>query len=932
LSYVGWIEDLAKDHGHKSLRALALAVHKSPLRPKDDDRSGETIANKLRDADKGNDVVWWTGKGRGLLPALADALSMDEEDLVERLQADSSGEVEGDALCTFKMFPALRAIDLRTDGLFPGIPDEIVHPGGPRAERTWWVAPAGAGKTIVGRWLERFGWTRRQADRWTEIDLPDRGRVFVELASTDDVSIDALRALPKAVKICVAAPRPPRGAAGDALTAPMMWADAAPLESMARGNAAPAPPIGQKEGEVADGPPLQIVASPPPHAWVGALIEWAAERVRPGGGFDVERVRRMFVDKRLVALFETPGVLIEFLGMVDQVGVDKLEDARRARDSLAWIRVWLRAALERPDRRRLAGIADLLEKRGPEIMVRMEIERLRRGLGSSLPEPTWIELVPRTQAPDLDRDRLLALVDQGGSDALVQVRAMLAPDAASVVQGLQAIGALTHADAGRLALRPAWVATLVANAAIEQLDDDGPDGLGTLLLFKGTSEAALRRLIDQVREGKLERVEACVAAATAQPPERMVALDGAFRAIGLALMAGADVPLPLVRAAWDRQLPHLFRRFNNWPPVPLLSVAAQDPWKGVTTNGAWFAAAFAISRALFDAGVDVGRSALNPWGGLPEEASELQACEEALISAAIAFQVAEGLADPDPLRRGLHSLGGDLLDRHGIVRRFGEIVDIQGPDLLVVLATGGELEISKQEHKELLQLHFGLDLLEDACRRRKAKLEEVLAWCWRTWGNEVGQWPPTEWPRRDAPQWSERIWASAPASPPSEKLYSALLVRRPETWRFLPEHVWVRWLEGLRSPAERLPDEAFRQMPERVVLKAIREQRTNLWSRDLRRILWDRMPDSLLRLIDELSAAPPTPDLRFKEGPIPALVYDAVPDAHCRVLLERARTWLASPASYPGIGEWLRRWLVHVVEQRAPGWRDAYVLLTEPPC
>jgi len=893
---MSWLEELAKEQGYSSLRAVAQAVRASPHWPVGDKRSIETVANKLRDADKGKDIDWWSGTGHPLLRPLADVLHEDETELVERLQrAGASPAGEGAALWTSNMFRALRPIDLRSEDPFPGIPEEIVRLGSSKVARTWWIAPTGAGKSLVGRWLAlRHGWIVVRADRWTELEIPAQGRVFVELASTADISAETLKSIPRALKICIAAPHPP------------------PTGSLGPGK-------------------FDVVAPPPPHTWVRALVRWAAARVKPGGGFDAERLQQMFQGEQIVAWFETPGDLLGFLGLVDHVGLDRLEDAK---DPLRWIRVWMNAALERSDRRPLVGIADLLGKRGPEMLVQIEVERLRRGLAPSLSESEWIDLVPREQAPDVDRDRLLALLDEGASDVVTQVRAMLAPDAASVVRGLKATGALADGDTGRLVLRPAWIANAITGAAVERLYNDAPDGLGTLLLFGSTSEAALRRLIDDVRAGELNRIEACVATASAMSPEQMAALDGAFRAVGFALLAGAEVPLPLLRTTWDRQMMHVFQRFTNWPPVPVLTVAAQNHRYGATATGAWFVAAFAISRALFDAGVDVGRSALNPWGGLPERTSERDACAEALTDAASAFRINEDSSGQDSLRLAVYRLGGALFDRQGIVRRHQSLLDIQGPNVLVALATEAELDLSEDERKQVLRLRFGLEALEDACHRRKIALEKVLAWCWSTWGTKMGHWPSGTWLLQAGSQLSssdlKRIWSCAPAPLLSEELCRNL-GQGSEVWSWLTESVWARWLDvwSVREGRWGEGAEAFRWIPEALALQAVRDGRVDAWSHEVRRVLWARMPEALIGLIDELSTVPPMPHPTAKGngGSISDIVY-AVPDEHCRALVERARTWTSEPSQYPGIGGWLPRWLIRVVEQRSPGWREAYELLT----
>ena len=57
--------------------------------------------------------------------------------------------------------------------------------------------------------------------------------------------------------------------------------------------------------------PVEIVSTPPPQTWMNALIEWIAARIKPGGGFDVDALKRELRDQYLSSLFETPGDLLE---------------------------------------------------------------------------------------------------------------------------------------------------------------------------------------------------------------------------------------------------------------------------------------------------------------------------------------------------------------------------------------------------------------------------------------------------------------------------------------------------------------------------------------------------------------------------------------------------------------------------------------------
>ena len=115
-----------------------------------------------------------------------------------------------------------------------------------------------------------------------------------------------------------------------------------------------------------------------------------------------------------------------------------------------------------------------------------------------------------------------------------------------------------------------------------------------------------------------------------------------------------------------------------------------------------------------------------------------------------------------------------------------------------------------------------------------------------------------------------------------------------------------------------------------LALQAVRDGIVDPWCHDIRRMLWARMPEKLIELVDELTELPPRPHPKVPGhgGPITDIVYSA-PEEHCRPLVMRARAWAAAPSRYPVVGEWMRRWLAHVVERRADGWREAYDLLLE---
>lgn len=335
---MGWLEDLAKTRGHKSLRAVALAMRQSDHWPRTDKRSSRTVENKLHHVDEGKDALWWFRTGRPFVHALAEVLEEDEDELLIHIQNARPPSISRPILWHFKMFPQLRPIDFDSEEPFPGVPSSLVRNGGPRELRTWWVAPIGAGKTLVGRWLEaRHGWTYVQAKTWADVKLPLRGRVFVELSSLVGICVHTLPKIPPAVTMCIACPNVPLKKLTEQqnLGYDHDWTFR--------------PSFGRDPAPEADLPPeFTVIETMPVMDWGDDLLQWVAQRVDPGGGFNVDQAHDLLFHQNMHALFATPGDLIGFLGIVENVGLAQ-NDAKSSPSTtyMKWIGAWLKALAER---------------------------------------------------------------------------------------------------------------------------------------------------------------------------------------------------------------------------------------------------------------------------------------------------------------------------------------------------------------------------------------------------------------------------------------------------------------------------------------------------------------------------------------------------------------------------------------------------------
>lgn len=940
---MGWLKELVSEKGFKSLRSAAFAMRDregSPW-PGGDGRDPVTVANKLGHLDQGKDVQWWSTTGRPFLPALAFVLEEEEDELLERMKGGAEDMPSPlSAEWTFQMFPALRRLDLKTERPFPGLPSELLRSGGPRGARTWWIAPRGAGKTLVGRWLEaQFGWVYLSFDDWSQAatELPRQGRVYLELGSARGVDERALLAA-EGLRLCVAcseappsfAPPPTRGSSGVRIG----FRSGGPGED---GGGDAAEPRG---GNVVT-PKRALwdcLQTPGVDSWLPPLIGWAEGRVRSGGGFDGEGLRALLIDQPLRQLFHTPGDMLEFFGIVEEIGLDEVRvDSSVSSDLTRWVGVWLKASLARLDRARPPGVEASIRQDGVRILKEMTKARLRRGLGSVLIREEWTPLVPPAQAPTLDRDKLLEIVDRGGPDALEQLRKELRPDALSVVRGLEAVGALGP-GAGGLTISPAWVAGIVRNAAIDELLHEGATGLGSLLLFEETVEEAMITLLDDVCDGDTTLLRACLDA-DLRTPEGAAALDGAVRVVGLALAMNQEVDPDLAIALWHRQLPLLSDRFLSWPPVPIAAVSCGTSHQGLRSPGAWFLSSFSIQRLGTFAPTEGLAPALNPWAASKlEELADFDQLCQVLSVIRSAFREESDDELHAALRDACFRLGGDLLAHFGVIRRHQDVVEVQVPDVVVQLASGRDLGLTDAELRAVLRLDCGLNAIESACARQGSSLESVVRWCWGAWGQGEGtnwSYPPFHWgqdtgsERRRAE--ALRLWALAPVEVLTAEQVNGLN-NLPVVWNKLTPQVWTRWLaEWSREGGHNHRGvQAFRYLPEDLAIHAIDSGILDPWAHEARQLLWGRLPERLLSYIDEAIRGPAREHalLSGMGGPVGSLIWGSPVSAEV-ALVERAAAWLADPAAYPGAGEWVRKWLIQVVERRGPAWRRAYELLVQ---
>jgi len=540
---MSWLKQLGEHVGLRSFDAIAKRVlssdHVAPS-VKKRYKTHRSLANRLRRFEKGEDGRLLEEAG----PALAEALGVEVSKLEQLLEG--SCDPAGDVLVLTDLGRArVGRIDLRSEGLFPGIPRCVLEPR--KWEHAWWLAPSGAGKHVVASWLEARGLaTVIRATHWGEVPplLAQRpGPYYVVLESGE---LPEASALPKS--LCVATREVPSGAG---------W---------------------------------NLLESPPREEWLDRLLGWVQGKLSSsGGGFDAEAARA--VAERYDA-FETPGHVLALCGLVEEVGASKLRQANIRELAQHYMDVALGRASTIGSRIQLE-----LSKHAAEVVVGLckgllcAEEEPERGVSLERFEP----FLPPSLSSLADSEGARAVLETSeGTDAekVARLREKLGPGPAVVVRALRDLRVLEPRGQG-FRLKP-WLRRLASPEAARELIREGGPALGHALARPHAAPLLLDELRNQFASEDLAPLQRALDADT-QEPAGVAAFEGCFRALGVAVLQGAEVPRRLLERAWRRQFEIAIRRYDDYPPVPLLGWQDDSRWLAL---GTWFVGCLAISEQI----------------------------------------------------------------------------------------------------------------------------------------------------------------------------------------------------------------------------------------------------------------------------------------------------------------------------------------------
>ena len=893
-----------------SMAKLAVAVRKSSVWPTNGPDKVH-LANMLRKLDKDQDLGWWLGTGKSVIPALAGVLELDSDVLENQIRARLSpgnSKATDPSTWSFDMFPGLGALDLLQDELFPGLPRELLGWRGPAYARLWWHAVAGAGKSLVGRWLEvKHGWVNLKVERWEDALplLQGNRRIFLELQFTPDKQVFEHELPPNLQRLVVACPSRPPAVEEDQEESGFGFRSERGSRSIPEG--------------VVD---WKLIHTAPVGVWVGELLDWVVPRLERDGGLNLTRDRDDFLSLiENSQWWSTPGDVLAFLGMVDATGVELKDDS----SGIKLVRSWVRHSAARPEGDGAELVRRVVRDGGDELLLRLERGRILEEKRPNLTATQWAELVELVPSTDADLDEVYGLLKKGDFRSREKARELLKPRPASIIRFLHQVGLLRGEAGGLLSLHPVWVRSVLQLEVITQLLDAGPQEWGHVAI---TGE--LLNDLEWVLRGRIEAgnwtwLNTLLETWNDTSPEHLAAVIVVVRLLGPVLAGsnpGAWPPLEVLVQLWRCQAGRLIRRWTNYPLEPLLS-GWEYSGRARNERAEWLLGALWLTRRLQEAGLPRPDCALDVW-----DAGTLTAEQREELARALSNCRRFGGTNypPDEYDRQVaYSMAREIYRRWGLIEGLNHrMLDLMLPSLLVDVVRQNGPQPKWTAGQDAAWLRFGIPVLQDTCADQGIEMSAVLAVCWPVWQGSVQFWPFVSWLSEEHPEYDAKaLWQAIPRNIDLEPLFD-VAERKPKILEWMPGWAWDWWIQRLIEQASPTIDRTqWWHYPSWEQLQRL--LRTGKWVYGYPQglpIVWERFPEEVEALISELIRSASEEASKTTSY----LIRYAPPDIQ-EAKLTAASTWLAEPDQFPAFADWGRGWLVELIQRRAQGWRTAFRLL-----
>jgi hypothetical protein len=791
---MGWLRDLMdqSDSGCRSYGDLARAVLENGEWPAESRMAERSLASIFSKLDR-NQEADWLAERVGVQRVLSKVLGVPLDDLRApgaQLGSATRGDLRRLRLTSLRYG---RALDLVDEPLCPGLPPNVLKPGA--YSSTFWRAPSGSGRSLVGRFLQARGLAHViEASNFEEAQrqLPERGPVFIELHAQHALPLpDAPRA-----ELCIAADFEPRN------------------------------------------PTWQVLTSPAVDTYLDELVEWVAARLPSDGRFDAAlALQWLRGEMRESGILDGLGAALGLCGLADEHGIQAMRGKSPQKLAERFCRDRLLATLD-PE----AAHAAWLKRNGYDVLVGLG-HRLLADSETAWDEPrsleSWLELVPLEHQRDADLDWMrlsLSRVDSGIRPSDIDKAARkIPPGAFRIVRALQRAELLRDATSqpganaspeSRLAFGPRWFSNSLRLDATRALVSGAANDFGEALLRGHAAPSVARELVQRLSDRGSAFIEGVLELEGGDSAGHIAAVEMTFRAAGVALLAGAELSSDSLEALWDEVLE---ARLEFPGELPCPRIEYPDPERdALLTRGIWYLAAFAISSEL---GQRAGRRhpLLRPWKAR-EAQPELRA-----LCAIIARDLPTNEADRPWVLRAF-SLISRLRSEIGALGALDSPEVLERPAVILDEVVHGVL--SWTTVSGISQHALGLPALLALANERDMPFSSVASAIWEAWDDAQRPALGADFLATDS-AYSAWFWPHIPAD-----LLEALLCDARATdipYESFADAQWRAFIAALDTAPARAEDaRAFSLAPNFVLLEALER---GIGSPALFKCLWQRDPD-----------------------------------------------------------------------------------------
>ncbi|MEO6601537.1 MAG: hypothetical protein ABIQ16_16795 [Polyangiaceae bacterium] len=859
------------DSGCRSYGDLARAALENSDWPAESRMGERSLASIFSKLDRSQEADWLAERV-GVQRVLSKVLGVPLDDLRtpgSPASAAPRGDVRRLRLTSLRY---ARALDLVEEPLCPGLPQRVLAPGG--YSNTFWRAPSGSGRSLVGRYLQARGLAYViEANTFEEAveRLPDRGPVFIELYA------QRTQPLPPAPRtdVCVAGDFHPRD------------------------------------------PSWQILDSPDVGTYLADLVAWVAARLPSDGRFDAGQTLEWLREEILPSgILDGLGSALGLCGLADEHGAQTLRGKSAKKLAERFCRDRLLATLD-PE----ASHAAWLKRNGYDVLVGLG-RRLLADSNAAWDEPRslerWLELVPQEHQRDADLDWMrlsLSRVDSSIRPSDIDKAARkIPPGAFRIVRALQRAeflrGMANDASGGppeaHLAFGPRWFSNALRLDATRALVSGSPNDFGEALLRGHAAPSIARELLQRLSDRGSGFIEGVLELEGAESPGHTAAVEMTFRAAGVAVLCGIELASDSIEALWDEALAARLE-FPGELPCPRIEYPGPES-DALLSRGVWYLAAFALSSELGQrAGLRHGL--LRPWKAREANPQLRELCVIIARDLPTAAQDRPWALRAFSLLARMRSEIGALgaLDSPEVLERPAVILDEVTHGVLTWPTVAG-----------IADTELGLPALQALAVERALPFSAVASAIWEAWDDAQRPANGAAFLATDSPH-ASWFWPHIPAD-----LLEALLCDARATdipYESFGDAQWHAFIAALdTAPARAADSRAFALAPDFVLLEALER---GVESAALFTAVWQRTPDhagselvhllesgdenELPRLSGLLEAAPPTQFERLSE-------LFAQPN-----LTNLPRVKLSA----------VRHFLHDYVRWRKPGYAEAYTRLSE---